>query len=217
MRPTLPASPSSWPEAVQILGRHASVNLAHLTAARAAEVMRRSMPQAAPAAGSKPERAEDGTSARRYARLLVSEIKLYNEAAVQVGRQKRDLLERLKPEIERARKLYSQRISPTMPWLLFQRSWVQTLADGDPSLLGIPREPPRVPRPGLAGAICVCAPAAAATRKRLGPRSPTLPRNESDLWLSPPPMTAPRVSARRRRLRAAVRRYRDGDHAAAYA
>ena len=73
-----PVSPSSWPEAVQILGRHASVNLAHLTAARAAEVMRRSMPQAAPAAGSKaPERAEDGTSARRYARLLVSEIKLY--------------------------------------------------------------------------------------------------------------------------------------------
>ena len=51
-----PATPSSWPEAMQILGRHASVNLAHLTAARAAEAMRRSMPQAAPAAGSKPER-----------------------------------------------------------------------------------------------------------------------------------------------------------------
>ena len=135
-----PATPSSWPEAVQILGRHASVNLAHLTAARAAEAMRRSMPQAAPAAGSKPERAEDGTSARRYARLLVSEIKLYNEAAVQVGRQKRDLLERLKPEIERARKLYSQRISPKVDarGALFQQELVQTLADGDPSLLGNP-------------------------------------------------------------------------------
>jgi hypothetical protein len=133
-----PASPSSWPEAIQILGRHASVNLAHLTAARAAEVMRRAMPSTAAAAGSKPGPQEDGTSARRYARLLVSEIKLYNEAAVHVGRQKRDLLERLKPEIERARKLYSQRISSTVDarGALFQQELVQTLADGDASLLG---------------------------------------------------------------------------------
>ena len=70
----------------------------------------------------------------------MSEIKLYNEAAVQVGRQKRDLLERLKPEIERARKLYSQRISPNVDarGALFQQELVQTLADGDPSLLGNP-------------------------------------------------------------------------------
>ncbi len=46
--------------------------------------------------------AEDDSSARRYARLLVSEIKLYNEAAVRTGREKRDLLNRLAPEIERA-------------------------------------------------------------------------------------------------------------------
>ena len=135
-----PPSPASWPEAIQILGRHASVNLAHLTAARAAEVMRRSMAPAAGAAPAARPAQEDGTSARRYARLLVSEIKLYNEAAVRVGRQKRDLLERLKPEIERARKLYSQRISPTIDARasLFQQELVQTLADGDPSLLGNP-------------------------------------------------------------------------------
>lgn len=133
-----PASPASWPEAIQILGRHASVNLAHLTAARAADAMRRSM---APAAAASPQQGpEDGTSARRYARLLVSEIKLYNEAAVKVGRQKRDLLERLKPEIERAMKLYSQRISPAIDarGALFQQELVQTLADGDASLLGNP-------------------------------------------------------------------------------
>ena len=134
-----PAAPASWPEAIQILGRHASVTLAHLTAARAAEAMRRS----AAAAGGRtkvPNGAEDGNSARRYARLLVSEIKLYNEAAVQVGRQKRDLLARLKPEIERARKLYSQRISTAVDsrGALFQQELVQTLADGDPSLLGNP-------------------------------------------------------------------------------
>ena len=85
-------------------------------------------------------RAEDGSSARRYARLLVSEIKMYNEAAVQIGRQERDLLARLKPEIERARKLYSQRISPTVDSrsALFQQELVLTLADGDASLLGNP-------------------------------------------------------------------------------
>ena len=133
-----PAAPASWPEAIQILGRHASVTLAHLTAARAADAMRRSM---APAGGQKmPNGVEDGTSARRYARLLVSEIKLYNEAAVQMGRQQRDLLARLKPEIERARKLYSQRISPAVDsrGALFQQELVQTLADGDASLLGNP-------------------------------------------------------------------------------
>ena len=37
-------------------------------------------------------RTEEDSSARRYARLLVSEIKLYNEAAVRTGREKRDLL-----------------------------------------------------------------------------------------------------------------------------
>ena len=133
-----PAAPASWPEAIQILGRHASVTLAHLTAVRAADAMRRSI---APTAGQKvPNGAEDGNSARRYARLLVSEIKLYNESAVQVGRQKRDLLARLKPEIDRARKLYSQRISPAVDsrGALFHQELVQTLADGDASLLGNP-------------------------------------------------------------------------------
>jgi hypothetical protein len=132
-------TPASWPEAVQILGHHASVSLAHLTVARTAEVMRRSM-SGHGAATSATAAKEDGNSARRYARLLVSEIKLYNEAAVRVGRQKRDLLERLRPEIDRARQLYSQRISPSVDarGTLFQHELVQTLADGDPSLLGNP-------------------------------------------------------------------------------
>jgi putative methionine-R-sulfoxide reductase with GAF domain len=136
-----PAAPASWPEAIQILGRHASVTLAHLTAARAAEAMRRSLGSSQPAGAAPAAKAgEDGNSARRYARLLVSEIKRYNEAAVQIGRQKRDLLARLKPEIDRARKLYAQRISPAIDsrGTLFQQELVQTLADGDASLLGNP-------------------------------------------------------------------------------
>ena len=136
------AAPASWPEAIQILCCHASVNLAHLTAARAADAMRRSLAPPVTAGPGGADRgaapAEDGNSARRYARLLVSEIKLYNEAAVQIGRQKRDLLVRLKPEIERARRLYQQRISSQIDsrGALFQQELVQTLADGDPALLG---------------------------------------------------------------------------------
>jgi hypothetical protein len=86
-----------------------------------------------PGAGS-----DDDQAARRYARLLVSEIKLYNESAVRAGRERRDLLQRLKPEIERARRLYDERVasSITSRDLYFQQELVQTLADGDRSLLG---------------------------------------------------------------------------------
>jgi len=75
-------------------------------------------------------------SARRYARLLVSEIKLYNEGAVRVGRERRDLRARLGDEIDRARRLYEQRIGTAVPdrETYFHQELVQTLADGDPSL-----------------------------------------------------------------------------------
>ena len=81
---------------------------------------------------------EDDGSARRYARLLVSEIKLYNEAAVRTGRERRDLLERLRPEIDRARRLYEERVPVSIGHraVLFQQELVHTLAEGDPDLLG---------------------------------------------------------------------------------
>ncbi len=81
---------------------------------------------------------DEGQGARRYARLLVSEIKLYNEGAVRVGRERRDLLKRLKGEIDRARKLYEERIPASIRErdTYFQQELVQTLADGDQSLLG---------------------------------------------------------------------------------
>jgi hypothetical protein len=123
-------APASWPEAVQILGSHAASCLAHLTATRTAQAMR--------IAGSGIS--DDEGSAKRYARLLVSEIKLYNEAAVRVGRENRDLLNRLRPEIDRARRLYEERVpegtSPQHAY--FQQELVHTLADGDAALLGEP-------------------------------------------------------------------------------
>ena len=143
---TAPEVPASWPESVQILGRHASACLAHLTAVRAAQAMRMSAAMgsaaAAPGNAGAAQPAEvaptDENGARRYARLLVSEIKLYNEAAVQMGRQKRDLLTRLRPEIERARRLYEERVPPALAarGMYFHQELVQTLADGDAGLLG---------------------------------------------------------------------------------
>jgi hypothetical protein len=77
-------------------------------------------------------------SARRYARLLVSEIKLYNEAAVRAGRQQRDLRQRLRSEIDRAQRLYEERVPPAVGARdqYFHQELVQTLADGDATLLG---------------------------------------------------------------------------------
>ena len=81
--------------------------------------------------------AEPGLSARRYARLLISEIKLYNETAVREGHEHRDLAHRLGSEITRARQLYEARVPPDLPGRAdyFQDELVRTLADGDASLL----------------------------------------------------------------------------------
>jgi hypothetical protein len=135
-----PEAPASWPEAVQILAGHASACLAHITASRTVQAMHGTPAAAgsAPVAASAPIGSEEDSSARRYARLLVSEIKLYNEAAVRVGREKRDLLDRLRPEIERARRLYEERVAPSVGAraVYFQQELVHTLADGDSALLG---------------------------------------------------------------------------------
>ena len=77
--------------------------------------------------------------AKRFARLLVSEIKLYNEAQVALGRENKDLFERLKDDIERSKKMYMERISPKISsnTNYFYEELVKTLAAGDPAVLGI--------------------------------------------------------------------------------
>jgi hypothetical protein len=135
---------ASWLETVQILGRHATSVVTSLTAIRTAEAMgfiaRRSIraPGTAAVADPSPGLAseDEAQGARRYARLLVSEIKLYNEGAVRVGREQRDLRVRLGDEINRARRLYEQRIGPSVPDrdTYFHQELVQTLAGGDASL-----------------------------------------------------------------------------------
>ena len=135
------AKPASWPEAIEIMTRHAALRLENLTAVRTAQALQAGAQPASdsPASTAEPAPGEDEeTSARRYARLLVSEIKFYNEAAVRVGRQKGDLLERRRTEIARARKLYDERVPPGSASMhaIFDDELVQTLAGGDASLLG---------------------------------------------------------------------------------
>jgi hypothetical protein len=77
-------------------------------------------------------------AAHRYARLLVSEIKLYSAAEVEAGRRERDLAARLGVQIARARVSYEERIPSGARGVpdYFDEELVRTLADGDRTLLG---------------------------------------------------------------------------------
>ncbi|HYW72157.1 MAG TPA: GAF domain-containing protein [Pyrinomonadaceae bacterium] len=77
--------------------------------------------------------------ARRFARLLVSEIKLYNEPKVQEGRSKSDLYDRLRDDIDRSRQMYDKRVAPPVAARhdYFHQELVNTLAEGDVTKLGM--------------------------------------------------------------------------------
>ncbi len=76
--------------------------------------------------------------ARRFARLLVSEIKLYNEQKVKEGREASDLYERLKEAIDRSREMYDKRVQPAVAskFDYFHYELINTLAEGDDNKLG---------------------------------------------------------------------------------
>lgn len=76
--------------------------------------------------------------AKRFARLLVSEIKLYNEQKVLDGRRNSDLYDRLKEDIDRSRQMYDKRVSALVAakYDYFYDELVNTLAEGDEGKLG---------------------------------------------------------------------------------
>jgi len=78
------------------------------------------------------------SDARRFARLLVSEIKLYNEQKVAEGRSEGDLYQRLREYIDRSREMYDKRVKPEVAqrYDYFHNELVRTLAEGDESKLG---------------------------------------------------------------------------------
>jgi hypothetical protein len=85
------------------------------------------------------EDAKKHDEARRFARLLVSEIKLYNEAKVEQGRRNNDLYERLKEDIDRSRQMYDERIGDDVRKAsnYFYDELVRILADGKADALGL--------------------------------------------------------------------------------
>jgi hypothetical protein len=100
--------------------------------------MKPAAPAPPPAPALSPEEAKAHEDAKRFARLIVSEIKLYNEAKVTEGRKAKDLHSRLKEDIERGRQMYHDRISPGLRnnTNYFHDELVRLLAGGDPSALG---------------------------------------------------------------------------------
>jgi hypothetical protein len=108
---------------------------AHAAAAGAATA-------AAPAvdvhAALSPEDAETHRKAQRFARLLVDEVKLYNQAKVAEGRKHRDLYDRLKEDMEKSRATYQKRFGSTAAASgdYFQKELVRNLAEEDVSVMG---------------------------------------------------------------------------------
>ena len=163
--------PSSWPELIEVLARHAGRCLEALT------VQKTQMPKvtgatgapgatgAAGAAGATGATGAAGATgatgaagatgahdapatmsitdgvaaaARRTARLLVAEIRLFNEPAVDEARKQGNLLSRLAPEIATARQAYNDRVPAGVRSTTdyFHQELVRTLAGGDAKLLG---------------------------------------------------------------------------------
>ena len=88
--------------------------------------------------GLSPEEEEIHKKAKRFAKLLVDEIKLYNQAKVVEGRAHRDLYARLKDDIDKSRATYDKRYGATSAASgnYFTQELIRILANDDPSLLG---------------------------------------------------------------------------------
>jgi hypothetical protein len=95
-------------------------------------------PQTPPVASISPEDRDVHRKAQRFARLLVDEIKLYNQAKVAEGRKNKDLYDRLKEAIEKSRATYQKRYGNTVAGSgnYFQNEIIRSLAEDDLSIMG---------------------------------------------------------------------------------
>jgi hypothetical protein len=93
-------------------------------------------PSEVPAASSEDQ--DTHRKAQRFARLLVDEVKLYNQAKVAEGRKHKDLYDRLKEAIEKSRSTYQKRYGNTVAASgdYFQHELVRSLAEDDVSIMG---------------------------------------------------------------------------------
>jgi hypothetical protein len=120
--------PEPAAEVVEVAAHAASAGAAASAPAAAAD----------PFAGMAPEDADTHRKAQRFARLLVDEIKLYNQAKVAEGRRNKDLYDRLKEDIEKSRSTFQKRYgnSAAASGDYFQKEVVRSLAEDDYSVMG---------------------------------------------------------------------------------
>jgi hypothetical protein len=85
-----------------------------------------------------PEDEEVHRKARRFARLLVDEIKLYNKSKLAEGRASKDLYDRLKDPIDKSRATYQKRYGNTVAGSgnYFEDEMKRSLAEDDLSVMG---------------------------------------------------------------------------------
>ena len=95
-------------------------------------------PQPEPVPAISPEDQLMHTKAQRFARLLVDEIKLYNQSKVAEGRMNRDLYDRLRDPIEKSQATYQKRYGSTVAasGKYFQHELIRSLAEDDILLMG---------------------------------------------------------------------------------
>ncbi|MGC1372873.1 MAG: hypothetical protein WA824_12115 [Candidatus Sulfotelmatobacter sp.] len=120
-----PAAPEPAAEVVEVAAAHAGAAAAPAAAAD-------------PLAGLSAEDADVHRKAQRFARLLVDEIKLYNQAKVAEGRRNKDLYDRLKEDIEKSRGTFQKRYGSTVAASgdYFQNELLRSLAEDDVSIMG---------------------------------------------------------------------------------
>jgi hypothetical protein len=122
---SVPVEPEPTAEVVEVASAHASTAAAPAAATD-------------PLAGLSPEDADTHRKAQRFARLLVDEIKLYNQAKVAEGRRNKDLYDRLKEDIDKSRGTFQKRYGSTVAASAdyFQNELVRSLAEDDISIMG---------------------------------------------------------------------------------
>ncbi len=120
-----PAAPEPAAEVVEVAAAHASAAAAPAAATD-------------PLAGLSAEDADMHRKAQRFARLLVDEIKLYNQAKVAEGRRNKDLYDRLKEDIDKSRGTFQKRYGATAAASAdyFNHELLRSLAEDDISIMG---------------------------------------------------------------------------------
>ena len=85
-----------------------------------------------------PKLRELHEKAKRTARVIVSDILIYNKAKIEEGLAKGNLQELLKEEIERGKELYKSKVAPEIADKTdyFKQAMIQTVAKGNATALG---------------------------------------------------------------------------------